>query len=197
MPGTHTIERSSLSLPNSPRKTYPLGSRVSTQDEESSGNHSTNERSNQRRASDSPKKMKVSSRYLSATSAVSGSQKSTPRRSLTNDGTKQQLVNGLGNEKSFGHHNQQQRHSPSPPPPKPKCTLPTTVCQPGYVTPSKLFNMMGYGLENQYLFMHAHYLYLIDCRSREKFNASHITTGKTLVFLSFDTIFCLKWKKTT
>ncbi|CAF4740115.1 unnamed protein product, partial [Rotaria magnacalcarata] len=54
--------------------------------------------------------------------------------------------------------------------------LPTTACQPGYVTPSKLFNMMGYGLENQYLFMLAHYLYIIDCRSREKFNESHIIT---------------------
>ena len=56
--------------------------------------------------------------------------------------------------------------------------LPTTTSQPGYVTPSKLFNMMGYGLEKQYLFMLAHYLYIIDCRSKEKFNESHIVTGK-------------------
>jgi hypothetical protein len=59
--------------------------------------------------------------------------------------------------------------------------LPTTTSQPGYVTPSKLFNMMGYGLENQYLFMLAHYLYIIDCRSREKFDENHIFTGKSII----------------
>ncbi|CAF4581335.1 unnamed protein product, partial [Didymodactylos carnosus] len=50
------------------------------------------------------------------------------------------------------------------PPPKSKSTLPVGMIQPGYITPSKLFNIMGYGLDNQYLFMHAHYLYVIDCR---------------------------------
>jgi hypothetical protein len=44
---------------------------------------------------------------------------------------------------------------------------------------------MGYGLQNQYLFMLAHYLYIIDCRSREQFNEKHIITGKFyLVFFT-------------
>jgi hypothetical protein len=92
-------------------------------------------------------------------------------RRSSNDTAKQSPTN---NEKSY---NQRQ---PSPPT-KPKCLLPTTVSQPGYVTPSKLFNIMGYGLQNQYLFMHSHYLYIIDCRSREKFNESHIITGKHFI----------------
>jgi uncharacterized ParB-like nuclease family protein len=134
-----------------------------------------NNRLNQRRVSDSPRKINVSSKYLQSASTIPVSQTQT-RRSSTNDVNKQQsAVNG----------STQQRQSP--PPTKPKCTLPTSVSQTGYVTPSKLFNMMGYGLENQYLFMHAHYLYIIDCRSREKFNENHIITGKNSLFL-FDTI---------
>jgi hypothetical protein len=170
MPVTRPGERNSLSLD----KSYTL----STQDEESNGNNPINGRLlDQRRGSDSPRKMNVQSRYLSSTSAVS-----TYRRSATNDGIKQQSgMSGSGSDKSSGHHAQQQQCQ-SAPPPKPKCGLPTTVCQPGYVTPSKLFNIMGYGLQNHYLFMHAHYLYIIDCRSREKFNESHIITGKNLLF---------------
>jgi len=185
MPVSRAIERSSLSFPNSAHKTYKLSSRLPTQDEESNGNNSMDERLNHRRASDSPRRRNVSSKYLQPTSAVSMGQSQTFRRSSSNDGTKiQSIMNGSGTEKSFGHHNhQQQRQTPSPPPIKPKCTLPTSICQPGYVTPSKLFNMMGYGLENQYLFMHAHYLYIIDCRSREKFNENHIITGKNPFFL--------------
>ena len=64
--------------------------------------------------------------------------------------------------------------------PKPKCTLPATTCQFGYVTPSKLFNMMGYGVDNQYLFMLTHYLYIVDCRTRDKFNSGHIVTGERI-----------------
>jgi hypothetical protein len=88
----------------------------------------------------------------------------------------QQNLGGSDSDKSVNHHGHQRSQSPISP--KPKCMLPTTTCQPGYVTPSKLFNMMGYGLENQYLFMLAHYLYIIDCRSKEKFDESHIITGK-------------------
>ena len=55
--------------------------------------------------------------------------------------------------------------------------------------------MMGYGLQNQYLFMLAHYLYIIDCRSKEKFNESHIVTGKVFFELTLNSYrgssFCL------
>jgi len=157
MPVTRTIERNSLSFPNNPHKTYTIPSQLSTQYEEPNGNNPINSRLNQRRASESPRKLNVPSKYLQSTSPNGVSQTQSARRSSTNDVNKQRQ---------------------SPPPAKPTCTLPTTVCQPGYVTPSKLFNMMGYGLENQYLFIHAHYLYIIDCRSKEKFNENHIITGK-------------------
>jgi hypothetical protein len=168
MPVTRTIERNSLTFPDSSSKTYTFSSHLSTQDEEPNGN---NLRSTQRRVSDSTKKTIGSAKHIPSALSQTSS-----RRSSTNDGVKQQsTMNGLTNEKNF---NQQRQ---SPPPTKSKCTLPTTVSQPGYVTPSKLFNIMGYGLQNQYLFMHAHYLYIIDCRSREKFNESHIITGKYFI----------------
>ncbi|CAF3828715.1 unnamed protein product [Rotaria sp. Silwood1] len=190
------VQRSSLSLPGSPQKTYTLSSQNQTQDEETNGNNSINEKISQRRPSDLPKKSNGLSKNISKTSTLDTSQTQGFRRSVTNDGPtsrkrsntdiqtatsssnglKQQLptINGSVNDKSLGHQNQQQNQST---PPKPKCTLPASICQPGYVTPSKLFNMMGYGLQNQYLLMHAHYLYIIDCRSREKFNESHIITA--------------------
>ncbi len=167
MPVTRTVERNSLEFHEPAHKTYSVQTRFSRQYEESNGNSA---RSAQRRVSESAKKPIGSARYLQSTptSAVSHTQIS--RRS-SNDTAKQSPTN---NEKSY---NQRQ---PSPPT-KPKCLLPTTVSQPGYVTPSKLFNIMGYGLQNQYLFMHSHYLYIIDCRSREKFNESHIITGKHFI----------------
>ncbi|UJR20651.1 hypothetical protein I4U23_023773 [Adineta vaga] len=92
--------------------------------------------------------------------------------SLSNNLKQQHLLmnNGIGSDRAINHH--QQVH------PKPKCTLPPTSSgQPGYVAPSKLFNMMAYGLQNQYLFMLSHYLYIIDCRTRDQFNESHIITA--------------------
>ncbi|CAF2711311.1 unnamed protein product [Rotaria sp. Silwood2] len=196
MPIARTIQRNTLSLPSSPQKTFTLSSQNQTQDEETNGNNSVNEKISQRRPSDLPKKSNGSSKNIPKTSTLDTSQTQGSRRSVINDGptirrrshtdiqtatsssngVKQQLstTNGLTNDKSLVHHSQQQNQSS---PPKPKCTLPASLSQPGYVTPSKLFNMMGYGLQNQYLLMHAHYLYIIDCRSREKFNESHIITA--------------------
>ena len=208
MPVTRTIERNSSSIPTSAKKSYTLQTQLSTQYEEPDENSTqSNTRLTQRRSSDLPKKYNVSSKYLTSSSALSMSQTQTSRRSGTSEGSstgrgrsntdvqtstylsnglKQQSNNGTGSEKSIGHSNQQQRQSP--PPPKPKCMLPTTTSQPGYVTSSKLFNMMGYGLQNQYLFMLAHYLYVIDCRPREKFDESHIITGKNQIYRFFHTI---------
>lgn len=195
MPVTRAIERNSIHLSNSPPKSYGLSSHLSTQYEESNG-HFPNapERLTNRRPSDAPRKSNTSAKNSSALSAPHPL-----RRSVTNDGPvtrgrsntdvqsvmlpmnnlKQQSSNGSGSgsEKSLAHNNQSRTQSP---PPKPRCTLPLSNGHPGYVTPSKLFNMMGYGLENQYLFMHAHYLYIIDCRSIEQFNDGHIVTGKLL-----------------
>jgi hypothetical protein len=205
MPVTRAIERNSTSLPSSPQKTYTLTTQLSTQYEETDGDTSSADRRiSQRRSSDLPKRSNVSSRYLTSSSALSVSQSQTSRRSGVNDGSairgrsntdvqtvtsvsnglkhQQQSVNGTGSDKSLGHHNQQQQQQPQEPPPKAKCMLPTTTSQPGYVTSSKLFNMMGYGLQNQYLFMLAHYLYIIDCRPREKFDENHIITGKNAIF---------------
>jgi len=201
MPGTRALERNTLSLATSPQKTYALQSRLSTKYEEANGNHSTNESVSQRRQSEQPRKVNIASKTLSSPTTSSTSQSQASRRLITNDGSvtrgrsntdvqsaisssngikqQQQAMNGSGSDKSIGHHNQQQRQSP---PPKPKCTLPTSIGQPGYITSSKLFNMMGYGLQNQYLFMHSHYLYIIDCRSREEFNQNHIITGKYFIF---------------
>jgi len=166
MPGsTRTIERNSLSFANSAQRTYTIPSRLSANFDDTSEVGTTSSQINQRRSSDVPKKYNVPSRYLSALSVTQTSRRSTNN----NDGNNKSSTN----EKN----NSQQRQSP--PPTKPKCSLPASGTQAGYVTPSKLFNIMGYGLENQYLFMHAHFLYIIDCRSREKFNESHIITGKT------------------
>lgn len=159
MPVTRAIERNALPIPNVPHKSYP----ISVPDGESNGNAKLVDR----RASDPPKKSNGMGKSSLSTSP--NSQTLAVRRSIPNEGTKQHTgLNRSGNQL-------EQRQST--PPEKPKCALPKSTSQPGYVTPSKLFNMMGYGLEHQYLFMHAHYLYIIDCRSREKFNDSHIITG--------------------
>ena len=193
MPITRSIESNSLSLPNSPQKHYTLTSHLPAHHEESNGMH---ERSSSKKSLDSPKKSNgTAHKPIGSTFSIP----QPARRSVNHDnlppmrgrsntdvqyGTspsnnlKQQLQNlgGSDSDKSVNHHGHQRSQSPLSP--KPKCMLPTTTCQPGYVTPSKLFNMMGYGLENQYLFMLAHYLYIIDCRSKEKFDESHIITGK-------------------
>ena len=161
MPVTRAIERNALPFPNGPQKSYP----ISVPDGESNGSNKLADR----RLSDPAKKSNGSGKNSLSTSPNSQPQSLGFRRSIPNEGTKQQSgLNRPGNQL-------EQRQST--PPEKSKCTLPKTTSQPGYVTPSKLFNMMGYGLEHQYLFMHAHYLYIIDCRSREKFNESHIITG--------------------
>lgn len=158
MPVARAIERNTLPFPNGPQKTYPMSS--------SYGESNVNAKLIERRISDPPKKVNGSAKSSSSTSALVQTQNLGSRRSVPNDGSK---LSRSGNQL-------EQRQST--PPEKPKCLLPKTGSQPGYVTPSKLFNMMGYGLEHQYLFMHAHYLYIIDCRTREKFNESHIITGK-------------------
>lgn len=198
MPVTRAIERNSLQLSNSPPKTYAISSQLSTQYEDQASHYlSPSDRMNSRRPSDAPRKANPSAKSSSSSA-------SHPlRRSVTNDGPvtrgrsytdvqsvmlpmntlKQQLssASGSGSEKSLAHGNQSRSQTP---PPKVRCLLPSSSGPSGSVTPSKLFNMMGYGLENQYLFMHAHYLYIIDCRSVEEFNENHIVTGKTNVELS-------------
>lgn len=197
MPISRTVERSSTSLPSSPQRTYTLSSHLATQHEEADTMLS---KASSKRAGESPRRYNLSTQK--STPTVSQSQSS--RRSGTNEtlppmrsrantdvqsilsssnGLKQQQLL-LGGSSSDKYVNQQHHHQQSSGSVKPKCFLPTTTCQPGYVTPSKLFNMMGYGLENQYLFMLAHYLYVIDCRTREKFNDSHIVTGKVSLLRS-------------
>lgn len=191
MPIARAVERNSLSLPSSPQKSYTISSHLATQYEDED---SADEKISTKKMYDAPRK---NSGLLSKSTASASTANQSSRRSANPDGLppmrgrsntdvqsvssslaniKQQQTNmgGSGSDKAMNHHHSQPQ---SPAPPKPKCMLPTTSCQPGYVTPSKLFNMMGYGLENQYLFMLAHYLYIIDCRSREKFNESHIITG--------------------
>jgi hypothetical protein len=190
MPIARAIERNSLSLPNSPQKTYTLSNHLPTQHEE---NDTIYEKSSSKKSLDTPRRTNGSPQK-SANSSSQSSRRSVnhdslpPMRGRSNtdvqtvssisNSLKQQQLNmgGSGSDKTVNQHNHQRSLSPITP--KPKCMLPTTTCQPGYVTPSKLFNMMGYGLENQYLFMLAHYLYIIDCRSKEKFHESHIVTGK-------------------
>ncbi|CAF0842930.1 unnamed protein product [Rotaria sordida] len=190
MPLARTIERNSVSLPNSPQKTYTLASNLPTQYEE---NDSTEEKVSTKKTLDIPRKNSGSSQKTGITSASAASRRSVNHDVLpvmrgrsntdvqsamsTSNNLRQQQANisGSGSDKTINHHNNPRSQSPTSP--KPKCTLPTTLCQPGYVTASKLFNMMGYGLQNQYLFMLAHYLYIIDCRSKEKFSESHIITA--------------------
>ena len=205
MPVTRAIERNSLHLSNSPPKTFAISSQLSTQYEDHQGHYLTPDRGSNRRPSDVQRKGNPSAKTNSSTSSASHPL----RRSVTNDGPvtrgrsntdvqsvmlplnnlKQQLSNasGSGSEKSLAHGNQARAQTP---PPKVRSNLPSSNGQSGYVTPSKLFNMMGYGLENQYLFMHAHYLYIIDCRSIEEFNENHIVTGK-FSFSSFSFSFSL------
>ncbi|CAF3660216.1 unnamed protein product [Rotaria socialis] len=196
MPITRVIPRNALPSPRTKQKSYALSSNSSIQTEETNGNNEDNEKLYQRQTLDSVKKSNGSSKTFSTTSTPVTPQSQESRRSMPNDksttrrrskpdlqsampssnGFKQQIstINGWANEKSTNQNNQQQGQSNQG---KPKCSLPASICQPGYVTPSKLFNMMGYGLQNQYLLMHAHYLYIIDCRSREKFHDSHIVTA--------------------
>ncbi|CAF0835450.1 unnamed protein product [Adineta ricciae] len=91
--------------------------------------------------------------------------------SLSNNIKQQHLaLNNPGSDRAVHHHH---HHHP-----KPKSTLPpSSLGQPGYVAPSKLFNMMAYGLQNQYLFMLSHYLYIIDCRTKDQFKENHIITA--------------------
>lgn len=194
MPVTRAIQRDSVSLTNSPNKNPTYSSQLETHYETTNGGNPTNEITSPKRSLDLSKKAYGLPKHISSVSAHGTSHSQASRRLIANDdptmrrrlqadtqhvmsslhGLKQQLsTQGANNDKSMSHYNQQLQSLP----PKPKCTLPTSVCQPGYVTPSKLFNMMGYGLENQYLLMHAHYLYIIDCRSREKFKESHIITA--------------------
>ncbi|CAF0905662.1 unnamed protein product [Adineta ricciae] len=189
MPGTRAIERNSVPLPVTAQKTYTFTARIPSQCNSMNRNNLISDKVS--------RKSNVSSKNLSTTTLTQNHTMLSSRRSHPNEvstprgrsntdvqsvtssvnGLKQQQqqLNGSGSDKSV-NHNQQQRQSP-PPPPKTECTLPSSGCQAECVTPSKLFNMMGYGLQNQYLFMHVHYLYLIDCRSREDFNQSHIITA--------------------
>lgn len=204
MPITRSSERNSLSLPNSPQRTYTLASHLPTQREES---QSMQEKPSNRKSFDSSRKsLNTMAKPLISSSSIPQSSQSSRRptphetsgpmrgRSNTDVGSsssytikqQQQNINGSGSDRYINHHNSRAQSPPIPP--KPKCILPTTTSQPGYVTPSKLFNMMGYGLEKQYLFMLAHYLYLIDCRAKEKFNESHIITGRIRFFLCYSSL---------
>ena len=193
MPVSRVMERHAPTFANSAPKTYTLPTQYEETDE-SRGNMP--DRSSQRRPAETGRKSAVSSKNSVSHSVSTVPSAQLGRRSSNGEGhvvrgrsntdvqsavvsfnglkQQQSTLNGSGSDKSLVHSN----HSNSPPPSKLRCTLPPSMNQPGYVTPSKLFNMMGYGLENQYLFMHAHYLYIIDCRSREEFTESHIITGK-------------------
>lgn len=199
MPITGAIQRNSLSSHHIPQKSYAVSSQNSIEIGETNGNNVVDVRLSHRRASEISKKTNIVSKNLSTANTSATKQSKESRSSITCDkaairarsksdmqtilygsnGLKQQqqlpIINGCTNEKIQGNQSQQQVQSIQK---RPKCTLPVSSCQSGYVTPSKLFNMMGYGLDNQYLLMHAHYLYIIDCRSREKFDESHIITGK-------------------
>lgn len=196
MPGTRAIERNSVPLSSTGQKTYTFTAQISSQCNGMNRNNLISDKVS--------RKSNIPSKNLSTTTVTSNPTMLSSRRSAPNEvstprgrsntdvqsvpsstnGLKQQQqqLNGSGSDKSVNHNQQQQRQSP-PPPPKPECTLPSSGCQAECVTPSKLFNMMGYGLQNQYLFMHVHYLYLIDCRSREDFNQGHIITGNYNLFV--------------
>ena len=179
MPIARAIERNSVSLPNSPPKSLTLSCHLSSQHEETQS----------KKSSDTGKKCKNTNTNTNANVPHSArrpvTQENLPAMrgrsntdtqacpSLSNNLKQQISLTNSGSDKSL-HQNYR---SQSPSTPKPISTLPTTTAQQGYVTPSKLFNMMGYGLEQQYLFMLAHYLYIIDCRSKEKFHEKHIATG--------------------
>ncbi|CAF0856751.1 unnamed protein product [Adineta steineri] len=192
MPMTRVTEHNSDSLSTNPLKSSSV-SHFSTQYEENSSN---NEKHSTKKQIDSPKKSNGSYQKPSASTHTQRSE--SPRRvsihyegglpqmrgrsntdvqsflSLSNNLKSQQSnINGSGSDRAINHS---LAHGPIRP--KPKCILPATASgQPGYVTASKLFNMMGYGLQNQYLFMLAHYLYIIDCRTKEKFDENHIITA--------------------
>ena len=190
MPVSRTMERHSHTLASTPPKTYTL----TTQYEDANDPRvNIPDRMSQRRTSEIGRKSATSSKASSSSSSLAVPSAQLSRRAPNGEGSvtrgrsntdvqsamiscnglkqQQSALNGSGSDRSLVHSN-------SPPPSKPRCSLPLSNNQPGCVTPSKLFNMMGYGLENQYLFMHAHYLYIIDCRSREQFNDNHIITGK-------------------
>ena len=195
IPVNRTAEHNSLSLPNSPQKSYTLSAHLSTLYET---NNTMDEKHSTKRTMESLRKttgsgqktppstfttFQSSRRQVNydAHPAMRGrSNTDTQQVTSASNNLKQQQLNigGSSSDKAVNLHSYQRCQSP-PIPPKPKCTLPITNCQPGYVTPSKLFNMMGYGLESQYLFMLAHYLYIIDCRTKEKFNENHIITGNS------------------
>lgn len=204
MPGTRAIEPQAVSLPNSPQKTCTFTTRVPTHFTASPRTTLINERLTVRQQPETIRKAPPASKSRApsvsqplAARRSNPADSSTPRGRSNTDvqsvqasshGLKQQqhTLSGSGSDKSI-NHSHQQRHTP--PPPKPECTLPSSGSRSDSVTPSKLFNMMGYGLDNQYLFMQAHYLYLIDCRSKEEFNQSHIITGKRrAIFPSTETL---------
>ncbi|CAF3832273.1 unnamed protein product [Rotaria magnacalcarata] len=158
MPIARAVERNSLSLPNSPQKSYNISSHLSTQYEDAD---SMEEKRPSKKTSDSPRK-NSGSVQKNATSASTAAQP--PRRQFNHDALppmrgrsntdvqsamsasnniKQQQANigGSGSDKTVNHN--YHSHPQSGVPSKLKCMLPTTACQPGYVTPSKLFNMMA------------------------------------------------------
>ena len=212
MPISRAVERNAQSLPSSPQKTYTLSSHLPTQYEELNGEASTSERISHRRPSDVARKATVSTRTSPPSSTTVASHSQSSRRSTKVDPSKARRPSNSDTQSGIASSNglkQQQlamgnsdsdrsvarASSPQPAPSKLKCTLPTTPAPPGYVRPSKLFNMMGYGLDNQYLFMHAHYLYIIDCRRRDQFNESHIITGNSITLLSPNTLSKNEYKR--
>ncbi|CAF0715612.1 unnamed protein product [Adineta steineri] len=188
MSAARTSERSTISLPTSPQKTYKTPARLGTDYEEEDKNLVKSlvlSSATLKRQPDLNRKSHISKSSSSTISSIVSQSHGLISRGRANtdtqtvvtstSGLKQQSANASGIDRIMGHYNQQ--HQQQPPPSKPKCTLPASKCQSGYITASKLFNMMGYGLQNQYLFMHAHYLYIIDCRSREEFDDDHILTA--------------------
>ena len=132
MPITRAHERNSLSLPNSPQKTYTLTSHLPTQYEE---NYSMTEKTLTKKHSDLTKKINgTTSKHPPSTPPVPQSFQSSRRptnhdglppmrgrsntdvqyvSSLSNNLKQQQLnLNGSGSDKTVNHHAQQRTQSP-------------------------------------------------------------------------------------
>lgn len=184
MPVTKSIDRSPMSLPNTPPKHYTLPSNLTTQYEDNDGSESAiSVRISRKSYGDSTKRSNVSIKpsIQSQTSRRQGNNDLPISRGRSNTDVQSVFVPAhiLKQQSTLSNAGSEKNLNQTPPiPTKPRCTLPSSNAQAGLVTPTKLFNMMGYGCENQYFFMDAHYLYIIDCRSREEYNDNHIVTGK-------------------
>lgn len=171
MPGTRGIERGPITLSNSPPKAYSLHSSLTSHMEENDNSSSAgHERLSTKKSVDFGRRSNSSAKHSTNSARRQRSNTDIQSVPVFNHNLKQQSPsNHSGSDKAL---NQSQNMSN-----KPISQLPYPTIPSGYITSSKLFNMMAYGLENQYFFMHSNYLYIIDCRTREEFECDHIVTG--------------------